>query len=150
MSKKVRQRRAAAPHSNCSLRRVSLAETPPVEGLVPLICGVCGVAGRYNVGTVVFDPEIARSVDESALEEAVGFTGYFRCRKCNAGGPWKMPDQTLAHVISLVTAAIDGAEDVPLFLGATTTFDGKIIRYATDGEAHLKKLIDGEPERVYL
>jgi tetratricopeptide (TPR) repeat protein len=47
-------------------------------------------------------------------------------------------------------ATSSGIEDVPLVFGCTATFDKHTFRYATDGEAYLKKLIDHEPERAFL
>jgi tetratricopeptide (TPR) repeat protein len=115
-----------------------------------LVCGACGAPGKYNVGTVTLDPSFAKSPDDDAIEKAVGFTGYFRCRKCDAGGPWELPDETAMYVMAMALGAMAGMEDVPFVFGSTATFDKRITRYATDGEAHLKKLLDREPERAFL
>jgi hypothetical protein len=98
----------------------------------------------------MIDPETARAPDRDAMERAVGFTGYLRCRKCNAGGPWKLPTETLMYLTAMMIADLSEMEDVPMVFGTATTFDGYVMRYATDGEAHLKKLIDREPERAFL
>ena len=50
----------------------------------------------------------------------------------------------------MMIAAMSEVEEVPLAFVRTVTFDKQTIRYATDGEAHLKKLIDHEPERAFL
>jgi tetratricopeptide (TPR) repeat protein len=115
-----------------------------------LVCGACGASGRYSVGTVTLDPTVAKSPDRDAIEKAVGFTGYFRCRKCDAGGPWELPPETVMYITAMAIAAVTGMEDVPLVIAVSATFDKHIFRYATDGEAHLKGLIDHEPERAFL
>jgi uncharacterized protein YecA (UPF0149 family) len=115
-----------------------------------LVCGACGASGRYKVGTVTLDPKVAKSPGRDAMDKAVGFTGYFRCRKCDAGGPWELPHETVAYVTAMMVGALAGIKDVPLIFGCTATFDKRIFRYATDSEAHLKGLIDQEPERAFL
>ena len=127
-----------------------MKDAPRVDEPLPLICGACGASGRYDVGTVTLDPMVAKSPDRDAIEKAVGFTGYFRCRKCDAGGPWELPHETVAYVMAMAIAACSGREDVPLLFGCNGTFDGQTFRYATDSEAHLQTLIDREPERAFL
>ena len=61
-----------------------------------------------------------------------------------------MPPATSMHVLAMTMMALEGEEDVPLFIGCTATFDKHIFRYATDGEAHLKGLIEREPDRAFL
>jgi tetratricopeptide (TPR) repeat protein len=150
MSGRTKARRSTTSRRFSSPRHVSLGEAPRVQRLLPLVCGACGASGRYKVGTVTLDPTIARSRDPDAIDKAAGFTEYFRCRKCGTGGPWKLPHETRAYVTALMLAAESGGRDVPLFLGFTATFDGHVMRYATEGEAHLKELIDREPERGFL
>ncbi len=150
MSRKTKPRRATLSRRASSPRHWSVTDTPRVEKPLSLVCGACGASGRYNVGTVTLDPTIAKSPDRDAIEKAVGFTGYFRCRECDAGGPWELPDETVMYVIALAVTAMSEMEDVPLVFGCTATFDKHIFRYATDCEAHLKRLIDDEPERAFL
>ncbi len=120
-----------------------------VESL-PLVCGECGAKGRYNVGSIVLDTTVATPADPEGIEEAVGFTAYFRCRKCDAGGPWKLPDDTEMFIKVMALGLVSGVEDVPLVLGRNQTFDKKPVRYATEAEDHLQKLIDREPDRAFL
>lgn len=115
---------------------------------IALICTACGATGKYKVGTVTIDPVAARSSD--GIEHAIGFTGYFRCRKCDAGGPWELTGDTMLRLMALIIAATEEVEEVPLIIGCPATFDKKPMRYATDGETHLKSLIDKEPERAFL
>lgn len=133
-----------------SRRRPNINDMPRVERPLSLVCAACGASGKYNVGTVMLDPKIARSPDRNTMDEAVGFTGYFRCRKCDAGGPWELTPATSVRVMAMTMMAMEGGEDVPLFLGCTGTFDKHTFRYATEGEAHLKGLIEREPDRAFL
>lgn len=125
-------------------------DTPPVARRLALVCGSCGARDRYDVGTVTINPAIAASPDRGQIEGGIGFTGYFRCRKCNAGGPWGIPTVTLTYITMLVVESAYGQEDVPLICGQTATFDKKTFRYATECEDHLKALIDNEPDRAFL
>lgn len=150
MSRKTKPRSSTPSSRASSPRHWNVNYVPHKEERLSLVCGVCGTAGKYDVGTVMINPSVVEGPGPDAIEEAVGFTGYFRCRKCDAGGPWELPNETRMHVTALMAAAMSGMEDVPLVVGFTATFDKRITRYATDGEDHLKKLIDREPERAFL
>ncbi len=150
MSRKMKPHRSTPSRRASSQRHFNVNDAPRVEKPLPLVCGACGACGSYNVGTVTLDPTVAKSPDQSAMVEAVGFTGYFRCRECDAGGPWEFPPETVMYLTALTVAALAEIEDVPLILGCTATFDKQTFRYTTDGEAHLKGLIDREPERAFL
>lgn len=150
MSRKTKASRRTQPFHASSSPHLGIWEAPHLEKRLSLVCGRCGASGQYHVGTITIDPKIAQSRDIDNLQESVGFTGYFRCRKCDAGGPWELTDQALAYVIIAATAAVNGTEDVPLIFGAAATFDKKTMRYATEGEEHLKRLIEREPERAFL
>ncbi len=149
MSRKTKPRRSTPSRRASSRRHRNISGVPGVEKPLALVCGVCGASGKYDVGTVTLDPAVAKSPDRTT-DEAVGFTGCFRCRKCDAGGPWELPVETLARLTVMLAETNAGVEDVPLFLGCTATFDKHIFRYATDAEAHLEELIDLEPERAFL
>lgn len=142
MSRKTKPFRSTQSRFSSSSRHCNVYDAPRVEKPLSLICGVCGASGRYDVGTVTIDPRVVGSPDRDAIDEAVGFTGYFRCRKCRAGGPWEFPNETILYIIAMAVAPLSGEEDVPLFLGCNATFDKHTFRYATDCEAHLKGLID--------
>ncbi len=131
-------------------RHIKIYDAPRLEVPLALVCGACGTKGKYHVGTVMIDPQVARSGAENAIEQATGFTGYFRCKKCNAGGPWLLPNTTVAFIIMMMTELLNDVEDVPLIFGCSATFDKYVFRYATEGEAHLKNLIEYEPERAFL
>jgi len=150
MARKTKLHHSTPSRRASSQRHWNVNDVPRVEKPLSLVCGACGASGRYDVGTVTLDPTVAKSPDRDAIEKALGFTGYFRCRKCDAGGPWELPIETVAYITALAVTAMSGIEDVPLVFGYSATFDKRIFRYATDCEAHLKGLIDHEPERGFL
>jgi len=99
----------------------------------------------------MIDPRYPHQSDEDGLVDAIGFTGYFRCHTCDGGGPWEIPDNSLSYILTLSMQAMDeGTTDGPVVFGAMATFDGYEFRYATEAEAHLKDLIEQDPERAYL
>ncbi len=133
-------------------RHMNVNDAPRLDVPLALICETCGTKAKYDVGTVVVDPRIARSKfnDADDIEQSIGFSGYFHCTKCKAGGPWRLPDATFAFITILLKDFLDGFEDVPLIFGCSATFDKHTFRYATECEAHLKGLIEKEPERGFL
>lgn len=150
MSRKTALHGPAAARFRPPVNRMFPSDVPRLEKPLLLECGVCGASGRYHVGSVVLNPRVVASADEHRIENATGFTAYFRCRKCDAGGPWKLPDLTLMRIMGLSVAAMAGEEGVPLILGASATFDGYVTRYPTEAEDHLKELIARDPERALL
>lgn len=131
-------------------RHIKVNEAARLESPLALVCGLCGTKGKYYVGTVIINPEVVRSDARNAIEQAVGFSGYFRCKKCNGGGPWLLPDRTLAFITLMMMESMNDAEDIPLIFGSSATFDKRAFRYATECEAHLKSLIEKEPQRAFL
>lgn len=129
---------------------MNVGEAPRVERPLSLICGPCGAKGKYSVGTVTVDMTRDRLNEPGRIHESVGFTGYFRCRKCDAGGPWKLTAETTAYVTALMIGAQVREQDLPLIFGSTATYDGRKTRYATDAEDHLKRQIEREPDRAFL
>jgi hypothetical protein len=150
MSRKTKARRIRPSLRLAPPRYWHVYDAPKVTRPLALICGACGTEGRYKVGTVTLDANIVRSSDKDVMQRAVGFTGYFRCHKCDAGGPWTLPQETEMYVMAMAIGAAAGMEDLPLVVGCTATFDKRVFRYATECEAHLKGLIDGEPQRSFL
>src|SRR4051812_37668863 len=60
---------------------------PPLE----LRCGACGQKGQYAVGRLFVDPtRLGDDDDMEELNQAFGFTNYFHCQRCGAGGPWEL------------------------------------------------------------
>lgn len=150
MSRKTQSRRSAPRRTASSINHLNIYDVPNVERPLSLICGPCGAVDEYDVGTVTLDIRVMKNADIDSIGEVVGFTGYFRCQECGAGGPWELTTETLACIMTMAIAAVEEIEDVPLMLGRAATFDKHPIRYATDGEDHLKKLIDKDPDRAFL
>ncbi len=91
-----------------------------------------------------------RSARDYDMSEQIGFTRYFRCRHCGAGGPWKLGAESVLQLIDAVTLVLDGEEDVGVHIGELCTFDGRRFRYPTESEVHLKKLVEREPNSAFL
>lgn len=151
MSRKTAEkRRSHSSRPTASQSRLCVSEMPIVERPLSLLCEACGITGKYQVGTVIIDPTVAPPAGGGFNDERIGFTGYFRCRKCKSGGPWKLTQRTQMYIMLLTIEATSDPDNTPLVLGAMATFDKHTFQYATEGEAHLKKLIDLEPERAFL
>lgn len=115
-----------------------------------LRCGVCGRTGRYDVGRVFISPEAQLSREDGNADESIAFTRYFRCRACDAGGPWHLGFDGLTRLIVALMRMQHGSEDTGVYLGELRTFDNHRFRYATEAEAHLQELISREPDRAFL
>lgn len=141
----------ARTRSKGTAQRISTpGESPTCEVPLDLVCGACKKRGRFRVGTVVVAPEFVKRGPDEPIDAYVGFTGYFRCRHCDAGGPWELTDATRARLLALLVLHAVGAGDLPIFIGEARTFDGRSFRYPTESEAHLKGLINAEPARAFL
>jgi len=93
-------------------------------------------------------------VDPAAPESAgpegtFGFTRYFRCQGCDAGGPWGFPALSLARLMLLMNEQAEGSKRY-FFPGRLTLFDGTTIRNVTEGEDYLKRRIALDPGNYYL
>ena len=135
-----------------SPRRAAVTEAARAAGpLIPLRCGRCGREGRYRVGTVmVGPPATGRSSSEWPSEEHFGFRGYFRCEHCDGGGPWSFTDETHAELLPLVQRAAARPGEGPVQLAVLQLFDGTVVRYASEAEAHLLRLIEERPDDPFL
>jgi hypothetical protein len=120
-----------------------------------LTCDACGRDGTYDVGAIVVSPfPPGRSADDLQPEETYGFTGYFRCKHCDAGGPWRFPPLTTLKLISMMARMAESAhldpEIAPMTMCEMRLFDGTRVRYATEAEEHLTALIARSPEDPHL
>lgn len=101
-------------------------------------CGQCGKTGKYNVGI------IAVSLENPKAKQLMG---YFRCKHCNAGGPW----EESSEIYLLLTSALLAPEiDLPVHFGELGLADGFRPPYATDGEEHYLQLINEDPKNGLL
>ncbi len=131
---------------------VTLNDFRPLESKMALICGACGKTGRYRVGKVFADPTLPAGAGDqpSAMRKSVGFTGYFHCARCGAGGPWDLPAESLVLLIALLAEALATPDKARINVGHMHLFDGTVIHSATEAEAHLKKLIEASPDDYFL
>src|SRR5262249_33683175 len=54
------------------------------------------------------------------------------------------------HLLALMLEAMDAPERARIHLYGLALFDGTPVRWATQGEAHLKQLIDSDPGNYFL
>jgi hypothetical protein len=121
----------------------------PLGRKLELTCKACGKTASYDVGVVFFDPA-ARLETSIATQDAVGFSAYLRCRACDGAGGWELPPGTVQALSALRASAAAGMPGVPAYFVRPQLFDGTVVRFATDAERHLKKLIAGDPENAKL
>ncbi|WP_332651502.1 tetratricopeptide repeat protein [Lysinibacillus sp. 54212] len=111
-------------------------ETPQPKNEMMMKCGKCGHSGKYDIGIV------AISVSVNGKKQSQQLTGYFRCKHCNAGGPWKDSPELLMFTMSALMAP---QRNLPVHFGEIQLSDGYEPPYATDGEEHYLKLIAATP-----
>ncbi len=140
------------PPSQPPHRVVTPQEFPPFEGQVALRCQACGKTAKYAVGRIFVDPQQLRASDSQKpkYEDMVSFTGYFHCRRCGAGGPWEFPPRTVMQLQLLMVLATQKPAAADVHFSRVQLFDGTFIRTATEGEAHLQKLIEANPNDYFL
>jgi hypothetical protein len=117
-----------------------------------LVCQPCGHKGKYDVGRVSVDPDAMRLPRQAGdwLDESVCFTGYFRCRHCNAGGPWELTRTTRLKLLAFLALSLQNPKQALVRVFRPQLFDGTLCRTATQGEAHLQKLIEANPTDFFL
>jgi hypothetical protein len=129
--------------------KITPLEVEPLGVPLELRCGVCGRKGSYSVGRLFLDPDRTKEEGEW-LNDAFGFTNYVRCAHCNAGGPWELTRASTTLLLTLMEESMSSPEDARIHSAKTALFDGTITRWATQAEAHLKGLIEKEPDNYYL
>ena len=133
-------------------RVVTPREFPAFEGRVELRCRACGKTGKYQVGRIFIDPgQLPDSgTAKPKYEDMVSFSGYFHCRRCGAGGPWEFPPRTVTQLQLLMLLATRNPNLARVCFIRAQLFDGTFTRTATEGEAHLCKLIEANPTDYFL
>ena len=133
-------------------RERTVDELLKLDAKTELQCRSCGKTGQYAVGRIVIDPHKipAVSAPGPAFGDAIGFTGYFHCSHCGAGGPWDLPPLTVVKIIALLSVARKDPARSPIQFGEMRLFDGTLVRSPVEGETHLKALIAANPEDYYL
>ena len=115
-----------------------------------LRCGPCGRAALYPVGRVALDPSMVDPARPQTVDEAFGFTGYFHCQFCGAGGPWHLTLSSRQLLDVLIREATSDPENARLIPARMILFDGTTSRWPTHGEAHLKGLLEKKPDDAFL
>jgi len=115
-----------------------------------LRCGPCGRAALYPIGRLTLDPAAVDPAHPETVDEAFGFTGYFRCKHCGAGGPWHLTSSSRQLLATLLREASADPYNARLIPAKTVLFDGTPSRWPTQGEEHLKALIANNPDDDFL
>ena len=125
---------------------------PKFKRRLDLICRQCGAKGTYRVGGIMVDPDWARNRPETAapIEDAVSFTGLFRCKQCGAGGPWAFPPATHTQLNMAMLASLLHPEDPPIEFGVFLMTDGTQMHSAAEAEDYLKRKLQKRPDDAYL
>jgi hypothetical protein len=133
-------------------RHITATDLPALPGKLELTCKACGKWGRYEVGRVCLDPDaMGRATGEQHwVEEAVCFSGYFRCRACNAAGPWGLRPMTYMRLAALAMLAHQNQGQPLVTIARPQLFDGTLVRTAAQGEAHLQQLLGARPNDFFL
>jgi tetratricopeptide (TPR) repeat protein len=122
------------------------------DGTLALICRACRKTGHYSVGRIFIEPATWQRAmrQEAPFEEAVYFSGYFRCKKCGSGGPWDLSRITRTRLTALLILAAASKPPGPIHFGELRLFDGTRCHSAAEGESHLLSLIDAAPDNYFL
>ncbi len=131
-------------------RRPSLEELlgkpdgPKLE--LSLDCNQCGKATKLDFEYAVVHPK----PEECRAEgwDGVLLSRIVECRKCGAVDDYKLtPTAHLALMGQVLRRAHDaeGAGGTRIVLGASTLFDGTIVRRASQGIAHLRQVVEMNP-----
>jgi hypothetical protein len=132
-------------------RNVGSAQLEKRVGVpMELRCGPCGRAALYPIGRVCLDPSRVDPGRPETVDDAFGFTGYFHCQSCGAGGPWQLTTSSRRLLDLLMREATADPENARLVPARLVLFDGTTSRWPTQGEAHLKSLLEKEPDGAFL
>jgi hypothetical protein len=129
--------------------KINPLDVEPLPFPLELRCRPCGRKGSYSVGRIFLNSDWMKK-DEDWLNRSFGFSGYIRCTHCNAGGPWDLTPSSTRALLALSMEAMSSPENARIHLAECRLFDGTVIRWGTEGEAHLKQLIAQDPDNYYL
>jgi SEC-C motif-containing protein len=126
-------------------------EYEPLAGTLELKCRACGKVGDYPVGRVWINPsKMCKDFDKILVEEAVFFSGYFHCSECGRGGPWELTQCSEIRLGVLFMIEVDKPGESGIQFGEMRLFDGTPSHSAAEGEAHLRRLIEADPQNYFL
>lgn len=113
-------------------------ESPLGKNNMMLRCTQCGAKGQYDVGVVVVNPEKPKDKQ---------YTGYFRCKQCNAAGCW---DEPLDIHLLMMAAVLSPHADLPVHFGENVLSDGFRPTFGTDAEEHYLNLMAQDHQNALL
>jgi hypothetical protein len=122
----------------------------PVRTPMELRCVPCGRKGKYLPGRICLDPDVTLGRDPDRLNKSFTVTRYFHCKHCGAGGPWELTPSSIILLTALMAEALHSPQKARIHLAKLTLFDGTTSRWPTQGEAHLKGLIERDPDNYFL
>lgn len=118
-----------------------------------LACKTCGHAARYAVGTITVDNEKLDSGGgpyDDLSASPYGFTRYFRCKGCDASGPWSLPGRTRLRLQMIIMGGLLRRKKGGVVLTRAQLFDGTPVSTTAEGADHLLRKIAGEPDDPFL
>lgn len=130
----------------------TVGEFAELDQDLALICDACDFEASYQVGRVVVDRDLMTDPGkfEESIEDAVSFSGLFRCRKCDSGGPWRLPKETRTKLLAVTTLSMLVPEGAPIQFGKMSTFDGTPMRTGAQSEDYLKQKLAEHPDDAFL
>ena len=146
----------AVAHRSISKRAAEptpIGDFPELGRKLKLICGSCGKSGKYHVGRVLLDPHAMKKVshpDDAVFDEAVSYSGIFRCEHCGADGPWKTAKMTRTLLLAALAIPANEPGELGVQFGRLQVFDGKVIKTGAAAEAYLKQKIEEQPENAFI
>lgn len=161
-TRRTRRKRTAPRRLTCELE-----EFP---SKLRLVCSACSRSGSYQVGAVLILPEyFEKQAKEGgsanagtgtnadgnggadAFDEHVGFTRYFRCKHCNAGGPWRLaPLERWRLLFSLMLTPSEDMGTRGVHVCEPRTFDGQVALTPMRAEEIVREHLSREPENPFL
>lgn len=127
------------------------------ENRYKLACTQCGKNAEYDLGQIAFDMEKyskMKEFNEAAWSEKYQFTGYFRCKHCNAAGPWQMPEHTSTTLTIATMAAMlqttAGLEKDNFIFGRMETSEGLFFPLTTDVEEYYLDMLKQNPSDAWI
>ena len=125
-------------------KRATLENVPCVSQKLRLKCSRCDAKATYDVGAIFHEQE----GEGKSIRHHYAFTNYFRCRHCESAGPWEVADYI--RLIGLTLRASVSKEFDGLYDGRLALFDGTFIQTPAQGEEHLRKLLEKDPNNGFL
>lgn len=147
-----RSRRKARLESGPSLYRL---DDPPYRGLDArtgggMQEGIPAAEVREGILAPATTRISALETEPTALEYAIGFTRYFRCKHCDAGGPWRLPHATAIRIHLLLSFNRITGEKNGVCFAETLLYDGTWSPYPTLGECELRRRLEQSPRDAGL